>query len=82
MHMLIWVFDVRIYDKDQFVMFLLNVKNPVITVAENIFFSETLRPDIPCESIHMKCQALIFLKNNKEKQLSEYVVCYSSALAL
>ena len=72
------------------------LKPPITTAADDnyyysyyffffFFFSEKTGLDISCESsakqkIHMKCQDLFSLKNNKKKILN--VLCYKFCLAL
>ena len=58
---------------DEFAQSILILKAPVTTAADDnflyIFFFIFQRKhlDISCESIHMKCQDLFSLKNNKKK---------------
>ena len=58
-----------------YIMFCSNIYICDIHVLYVIYFSENVRHNILCEAsagqmIHMKCQALLALKNNKNKKIS------------
>ena len=75
----------RIFGRLEEIFFLLTLKAPITTAADDILkyffkFSKKTSLDISCESfvwqtIHIKCQELFSLKKKKKKKKFKETIC-------